>query len=135
VRVVTRNLDVVDMISPRQIFECFDKRWSIIQHYFKQSSPSAYHFLKQPISQSLPSLCTKHAEFHVVRQRTTTLNDVPEASRLRHVHGVDVHLAKQRRRGGDDAWYKDVMNLSKLAGATSPNKPMYISTHQGPPKP
>ena len=30
---------------------------------------------------------------------------------------------------------EDVANLSKLAGATGPDKPMYISVHKGPPKP
>ena len=69
-----------------------------------------------------------------MRQQTMTLNDVPEASRFRHVHGVNVHLAKQRCRGGDDGRYEDIPNLLKLTGATSPDEPMYVSVHQ-PPKP
>ena len=63
------------------------------------------------------------------------LNGVAKASGVRHVHGVNIHLAKQGHWGRDDRRYEDIMNLSKLARATSPDEPIYISAHKWPPEP
>jgi hypothetical protein len=63
-----------------------------------------------------------------------SLHDIPIASHMRHVHGVNIDLAEEGRGVVDSGWEPDFGGLVDLALVTSLNVPLDIGVERGPPE-
>ena len=133
-RVVPRYPDVSDVVPLLQVGERFHKHRPVVGDDFAKSTPSAQDVFEDPISNGLHGLCVEGMIFGEMRQGAAALYEVLEAARLWEVHGVHVHLGKQRSRSSDYQRNEDVTGLAKLAYVAGPYEPCDVGGEVRPPK-
>jgi len=62
------------------------------------------------------------------------LNDIPKASGMRHIHGVNVDFVEKRRRRVDGRWEADLGGLADLAQVTCLDVPLDVRLEGWPPE-
>ena len=73
-RVVSRDVDVVDVVSLAEVLNSFDPRSTVVSDNLYQGAPLPDEATKKPLSDSLGCLPVEHVEFRLMTQRTAALN-------------------------------------------------------------
>ena len=79
-RVVSRYLDMSDVVPLLQVGERFDECRPIVGDNLAKGAPSAQYVLEDPISDGLCSLCAEGTKFGEMRQGAAALYEVLEAT-------------------------------------------------------
>ena len=79
-RVVSRYLDVSDVVPLLQVGERFDERGPVIGNDFAKSTPSAQYVFEDPVSDGFRGLCAEGPIFREVCQGAAALYKVLEAA-------------------------------------------------------
>jgi hypothetical protein len=64
---------------------------------------------------------------------TASLSDVTEAADVRHKHGINIYLVKERGRNGNSRWNTDLGCLAELTLVAGADVPLDILLEGGPP--
>ena len=79
-RVVSRYLDVSDVVLLFQVGERFDECGPVVSDNLPKSAPSAQYVFKDPISNGLRGLCVEGMIFGEMGQGAAALYEVLEAT-------------------------------------------------------
>ncbi|KIJ08296.1 hypothetical protein PAXINDRAFT_18561 [Paxillus involutus ATCC 200175] len=101
-RVIRGDADVVDIVPGSKDVQGLDEWQTIVSYNFSKWAPSAEDILKDIGSQCYTIFCSKHPPLRISGEHTTSLDDVPIATRFGHLHGVDVSLVKEAPMTGTD---------------------------------
>ena len=116
-----------------ECLDALDDCCAVVCDDFVECAPSTEHIFEDPSSDCRAVFCFELAPFWVRGERAATLNDVLVSFRRREMHGIDVDLAKDRGRRGDD-WGNDYLaKLSLLAQIARANVPGDVLRDLGPP--
>ena len=88
-RVISRDSNMVNVVSLAQIIEGFNEGGAVVRDDLRKSAPSA-----KDIADGLCGLSAKNAIFRIVREQAAALDQVFEAARFRKVHRIHIHLRK-----------------------------------------
>jgi hypothetical protein len=133
-RVIRGDADVVDIVPGSKDVQGLDEWQTIVSYNFSKWAPSAEDILKDIGSQCYTVFCSKHPPLRISGEHTTSLDDVPIATRFGHLHGVDVSLVKEAandRYGRGDVKLPGLADLTFVAGT---DVPFHIFDEQRPPE-
>ena len=83
---------MINVVLLREPTYRFDEGRAIVSNDLVNSSPAAEDGLQEPTPNGLSRFPREHGELREVRDRTATLNDGDETSRLRELHDIGVEL-------------------------------------------
>ena len=93
-RVISRDSNVVNVVSLAQIIKGFNEGWAIVRDDLTKSAPSAKDIVEYPIADGFRGLSAKNAIFGIVCERAAALDQVFEATRFWKVHRIHIHFRK-----------------------------------------
>jgi hypothetical protein len=105
-------LDIVALCKP---IEGGNIGCSIVCNDLLDSSPSAQDFFEEEGTKGGSSLGLESTPLWPCSERTSSLNNVSEATCMGHEHGIDVGFAKEGCQRGDSGWDLDFRCLADLA--------------------
>ena len=83
-----------NVIFLADVVEGFDEGCTIVGYDFCDHPPTIDDVSNDPIADRLRSFSSQHVEFGPMCDRATSLDDVLEATRRRHMHRIDVDLCE-----------------------------------------
>ena len=93
-RVISRDLNVVNVVSLAQIVKGFNKGGAVVCDNFTKSTLSAKNIVEYPIANGLRGLSAKNAILGIVCEQAVALDQVFEATGFRKVHRIHIHLCE-----------------------------------------
>ena len=124
---------MLNVILLADVVEGFDEWCTVVRYDFCDHPPMVDDVSNDPITDRLRSFSSQHVEFGPMCDRTTSLDDVLEATRRRQVHSIDVDLCEQGGWSCDCRGNENVACLSSLADVARLDEPGNIVAHERPP--
>ena len=133
-RVVARDMNMVDSVSQSKNFESCNIGCSVISNNLFKTSPPAQDVLKDEVSDDLPRIRSSTATFGVGGKSIVSMVNIAIRAQLGHEESVDVSLPEEGGDGRDSGGNVEVLRLLNLAFMAGPGVPMDILIQVRPPE-